>query len=164
MPFLPVQVLEAQRDDTERTLQDRCVVLVQQYDEVRGIFSSPWHIALSGLPADLAFQGYKGSGVPVDVWDVSSLPDTNMLSMADHLQIGVQQYRMLTVPWYINQILSGVGGIRLDTRLVVGGSLSGGGPLAKWIGGSVYQVAALADDVTQPTELVLHCKKVSPGP
>lgn len=158
---IPDDVLFYERVEAINTLSDRAVILSLTYYPASHLWKPPYFVLLSGLPASSLPFDFSGSGVPVDVWDVNNSPDraADFLAYGQTLGIGIQQYRLITLPYFVSSLLGGAQSLRRDFQIVVGGSVSG---VSGWTGGSVYQIVQFADDSTEDITLVAHCKKVSP--
>lgn len=156
---VPDDTLFYQRVEAANTLSDRCIVLSPTYYPTSKLWNPPWFPVLSGLPASALPTGFSGSGIPVSVRDVANSPyrATDFATLAASYSVGLQQFRRLTLPYFVRDALTAVSGLRRDLQIVVGGSVSG---VSGWQGGTVYQVLQFADDSSEAITQVVYCKKL----
>lgn len=159
---VPNDTLFYQRIEATNTLSDRCVILSPTYYSSSRLWNPPWFPILSGLPASALPVSFRGSGIPVSVRDITNNPyrANDFATLAASYSVGVQQFRRLSLPYFVREALEAlgsVGGLRRDLQIIVGGAASG---VSGWSGGAVYQVLQFADDSSEAITQVVYCKKV----
>ena len=154
---VPDDTLYYQRVEASNTLSDRCVVLGLTYYPDSNLWNPPTRVLLSGLPASALPAGFSGSGIPVSIRDLNNNPfrTQNFAILAQSLNVGIQEFRHITLPWFFIPAINALSGLRRDFQIVVGGSLSG----SSWLGGTSYSVLQFADDSSEAITSVVFARK-----